>query len=142
MIGKEHSCAEILENDDWFEREQMVIASKKMDKEPRQIVSVINRITEQLAELSFSFKKFRNTRVVYLNNGRVTFSFYYYNQHFYVVQSSLSLKTMAKFLLKITQIGEIIRTILQDMYRPLFKAIPEISDEELYEDMCEDFNTV
>jgi len=140
MIGEEHYCAEILENDNWFEREQMVIVCKSInpDEERSQIVSIIIRITAQLAELSLSFKKFQNTRVIYLDKESVTFSFYYYNQHFYVVQSSLSLKTMANFLLEITQIGEIIRTILEDMHLPLFRAIPKLSDEELYEDMLHD----
>ena len=59
-------------------------------------------------------------------------------EHFYVVQT-ITLKT-ATFLLETTQIGEIIRTILEDMHLPLFRAIPKLSEEELYEDMLHDFS--
>ena len=135
MIGEEHYCAKILEK-----VKGEIIASKKIEpgEERSQIVSIIIRITAQLAELSLSFKKFQNTRVIYLEKGDMTLSFYYHEQHFYVVQT-ITLKT-ATFLLETTQIGEIIRTILEDMHLPLFRAIPKLSEEELYEDMLHDFS--
>jgi len=120
MIGEEHSCAKI---NDWNEREQIVIASKKMDKEPRQIVSIINRITEQLAELSLSFKKFQNTRVIYLEKGDMTLSFYYHEQHFYAITFFTCLE--------IIQISKVIRDIIHDTEMPLYRCIPKISEEIL-----------
>ena len=137
-IGEEHYCAEILEKeDDWFEKGQMVIACKKIDhgEERSKIIGNIVRITAQLAELSFSFKKFKNTRVIFLGKESMTLLFYYYQNQFYVVQPNVSITTMATFLLETTQIGFVIRSIIDDMHCPLFRSIPKpISDEELYEE--------
>ena len=101
MIGEEHYCAEILEK-----VKGQVIASKKIEpgEERSQIVSIIIRITAQLAELSLSFKKFQNTRVIYLEKEDMTLSFYYYEQNFYVITSFTCLeiiqisKVASKFL--------------------------------------------
>jgi hypothetical protein len=137
FIGEEHYCAEILEEEvDWVEKKQMAILCKKIEfstpeEERSQIVSIIVRITTQLAELSFSFKKFQNTRVIYLEEGSMTLLFYYYQQEFYVLVEPISLKR-ASLLLERTQIGEIIRCIIYDIRRPLFRSIPRVTDEELF----------
>jgi len=141
MIGEEQYCAEILEKEvDWFNQGKMIVACKPIEagKERSKIVSMIVRITAQLAELSFSFHKFKNTRVVYLGKESMTLEFYYYQQQFYVVLSPISLTTRAILLLEIRQIGEIIRAIIDDMHRPLFRSIPKHSTQELYEDMIKE----
>jgi len=123
MIGEEHYCAEILEK-----VKGQVIASKKIEpgEERSQIVSIIIRITAQLAELSLSFKKFQNTRVIYLEKEDMTLSFYYYEQNFYVITSFTCLE--------IIQISKVIRDIIHDMEMPLYRCIPKISEEILYQD--------
>jgi hypothetical protein len=122
MIGEEHYCAKI------SQPEGMVIVCKSVElgKESQQIIEIIGRITLQLAELYLSFKKFKNTITIYLPSEDMTLSFYYHEQHFYVSSESLEI-----------QLCEIIRTIVEDMELPLFRNIPQISYEKLYEDMLE-----
>uniref|UniRef100_A0A6C0HSD1 Uncharacterized protein n=1 Tax=viral metagenome TaxID=1070528 RepID=A0A6C0HSD1_9ZZZZ len=131
FIGEEHYCAEILEKD--LEKKQLAVLCKKIDfstpeEERSQIVGIIVRITAQLAELSFSFKKFQNTRVIYLEEN-ITLLFYYYQNEFYVLVEHNSL---ARTSLLATQIGEILRCIIYDMRRPLFRSIPRITDEDIF----------
>lgn len=122
MIGEEHSCAKIAQP------EGIVIACKHIKREERkQIIEIIERVTLQLAELSLSFKKFKNTITIYLPSGDMTLFFYYY-EHFYVSTPFLEM-----------QISKIIRTIVEDMQLPLFRNMPQISNEELYEDIFNDF---
>jgi hypothetical protein len=125
FIGEEHYCAERVDKIDGD-----IIFSKQIAEE--NIVSMIIRITAQLAGLSLSFKKYKNTRVIYLDDHTMTLSFYFHDQ-FYVVQTLSS--SQATFILKTLQIGEFIRSILDDMQRPLFNYIPNITDEKICENI-------
>lgn len=129
FIGEEHYCAQI--SDDF--QKDAVIACKEIDPDRSKIVGLIVRITAQLAELSLSFKKFKNTRDIYLGDKTMTISFYY-DDKFYV-QSHIS-HFPASFILKATQIGKVIQTIIDDLSCPLFRYMPKpITHEELYENI-------
>ena len=52
FIGKEHCCAEMTNVKQFFVR-------KRIPEDYEKIIQIIDRITLQLAELSFSFKTFR-----------------------------------------------------------------------------------
>jgi hypothetical protein len=73
FIGKEHCCAEMSKVDEF-------IVSKEISED--KIIEMIDRITLQLAELSLSFKKFKNTITIFPLD--MTLLFYYYNGVFYV----------------------------------------------------------
>jgi len=123
FIGEEHYCAQIVKETDF----QNVIVCKEIDGEKGTIIGLIVRITAQLAELSLSFKKFKNTRVVYVGDKSITFSFYFHDNKFYIIQ------TMEPLFLEAMQIGKIIRTIVEDIRIPLFKNIPkEVTMEEMF----------
>lgn len=117
FIGKQHCCAEMSNVEEF-------IVSKRMPENCDKIIEIIERITLQIAELSLSFKKFKNTITIYLPSGDMTLLFYYHEQHFYVSSESLEI-----------QLCEIIRTIVEDMELPLFRNIPQISYEKLYEEL-------
>jgi GDP-D-mannose dehydratase len=99
FIGKEHCCAEITKVDHFF-------ASKKIPEDCDKIIELIDRITLQLAELYFSFKNVKNTRVIYLPKN-MTLLFHYYDGYFYV-------SSPEAFLPETIQITNIIRSIKQN----------------------------
>jgi hypothetical protein len=118
FIGKEHSCAE-MKNVNGFVR-------KRIPEDYEKIIEIIDRITLQLAELSFSFKNVKNTRVIYRPKD-MTLLFYYYDEHFHV-------SSPEAFFPDTIQITNIIRTIVDNTEMPLFRSIPLISNEKIYEE--------
>ena len=111
FIGKEHCCAEIAPVNGFVR--------KKMPEDCEKIIEIIDRITLQLAELSFSFKNVKNSRIVYKPID-MTLLFYYHDGHFHV-------SSPEAFLPKTIQITNIIRAIVDDTEMPLYKFLPTIS---------------
>lgn len=116
FIGKEHCCAEITPANGFVR--------KKMPEDCEKIIEIIDRITLQLAELSFSFKNVKNSRIVY-HPKNMTLLFYYHDEHFHV-------SSPEAFFPDTIQITNIIRTIVDDTEMPLFRSIPVISNEKIY----------